>query len=82
MEHSSFLGSFIRYKENEVLWIRPQVLYPQHFIALKANIIWRIKMLSPQVNVTIHFYITLPLKKWYKIISILSYNINIMDNNV
>jgi hypothetical protein len=32
MEHSSVLGPFISYKENEVLWILPQELYSQLFM--------------------------------------------------
>jgi len=29
---SSLVGKFVRYKENEVLWIQPQEPFLQHFI--------------------------------------------------
>ncbi len=32
MKHSSLLGQFVSYEENEVLWIRPQGPYSQRFI--------------------------------------------------
>ncbi len=35
-QHSSLLGAFVSYKENEVLWIRPLWHYSQHFIFFTA----------------------------------------------
>jgi hypothetical protein len=31
-KHSSLFDSFVSYKENEVMWMRPQGTYSQHFI--------------------------------------------------